>query len=166
MKKKNAKSIEKQIAASLVMGAMRKEENITADEKDITANIAALKRRYPDRTDAELWEPAEAIAMQKKLFDILEGEKNGHETFCDSSRVRTMIEKSWNPTKLLGRKRLSRTVWTTRRRCWRSLAARTDAEAERMKRYLAMPDLSRTPGSPLYEIVEKARQVPVMQGFR
>ena len=31
---------------------------------------------------------------------------------------------------------------------------RTDAEAERIKRYLAMPDLSRTPGSPLYEIVQ------------
>ena len=46
-----------------------------------------------------------------------------------------------------------------------TLAPRIDAEAERMKRYLAMPDLSRTPGSPLYEIVEKARQVPVMQGF-
>ncbi|MGB7958194.1 MAG: hypothetical protein WCF77_05165 [Minisyncoccia bacterium] len=46
-----------------------------------------------------------------------------------------------------------------------TLAPRHDAEAERMKRYLAMPDLSRTPGSPLYEIVEKARQVPVMQGF-
>jgi len=46
-----------------------------------------------------------------------------------------------------------------------TLAPRHDAEAERMKRYLAMSDLSRTPGSPLYEIVEKARQVPVMQGF-
>jgi len=46
-----------------------------------------------------------------------------------------------------------------------ALAVRTDVEAERMKRYLAMPDLSRTPGSPLYEIVEKARQVPVMRGF-
>ena len=47
----------------------------------------------------------------------------------------------------------------------KSLAARTDVEAERMKRYLAMPDLSRTPGSPLREIVEKVRQVPVMRGF-
>jgi phenylalanyl-tRNA synthetase alpha chain len=46
-----------------------------------------------------------------------------------------------------------------------SLVARTDVEAERMKRYLAMPDLSRTPGSPLYEIIQKARQVPVMRGF-
>jgi len=73
LEKEEREAIEHQIAASLVMGAMRKAENITADEKDITANIAALKRRYPDRTDAELWEPAEAIAMQKKLFDILEG---------------------------------------------------------------------------------------------
>jgi trigger factor len=72
LEKEEREAIEKQVAASLVMGAMRKEEKIAADEKDITANIAALKRRYPERTDAELWEPAEAIAMQKKLFDILE----------------------------------------------------------------------------------------------
>ncbi|MGB7958195.1 MAG: trigger factor [Minisyncoccia bacterium] len=74
LEKEERDSIEKQIAASLIMSAMRKEEKITADEKDITANIAALKRRYPDRPDAELWEPAEAIAMQKKLFEILESD--------------------------------------------------------------------------------------------
>ena len=73
LEKEERKSIEQQIAASLVMGAMRKEENIVASEKEVSANVAALKRRYPDRTDAELWEPAEAIAIQKKLFDILEG---------------------------------------------------------------------------------------------
>ncbi len=66
-------SIEKQIAASLIMGAMRKEEKIVPDEKEIAANVATLKRRYPDRMEAELWEPAEAIATQKKLFDVLEG---------------------------------------------------------------------------------------------
>ena len=43
--------------------------------------------------------------------------------------------------------------------------ARTDAEAARMKRYLAMPDLSRTPGSPLYEIVTSACNTPVLKGF-
>jgi phenylalanyl-tRNA synthetase alpha chain len=43
--------------------------------------------------------------------------------------------------------------------------ARTDAEAARIKRYLAMPDLSRTPGSPLYEIVQSACNTPVMKGF-
>lgn len=42
---------------------------------------------------------------------------------------------------------------------------RTDAEAARIKRYLAMPDLSRTPGSPLYEIVQAALGTPVLQGF-
>lgn len=36
-----------------------------------------------------------------------------------------------------------------------SLAGRTDAEAERIRRYLAMPDLSRTPGSPIHEIVQR-----------
>lgn len=45
------------------------------------------------------------------------------------------------------------------------LAKRTDAEAQRIKRYLAMPDLSRTPGSPLYEIVQRVCDVPVMRGF-
>jgi len=42
---------------------------------------------------------------------------------------------------------------------------RTDAEAARIKRYLAMPDLSRTPGSPLYEIVTSACNTPVLKGF-
>ena len=45
------------------------------------------------------------------------------------------------------------------------LAERHDAEAERMKRYLAMPDLSRSPESPLSEIVHQARRVPALQGF-
>jgi phenylalanyl-tRNA synthetase alpha chain len=36
------------------------------------------------------------------------------------------------------------------------LAARTDAEALRMKRFMSMPDLSRTTDSPLYAIVQKA----------
>jgi phenylalanyl-tRNA synthetase alpha chain len=46
-----------------------------------------------------------------------------------------------------------------------ALDKRTDAEAQRIKRYLAMPDLSRTPGSPLYEIVQRVCDVPVMRGF-
>jgi phenylalanyl-tRNA synthetase alpha chain len=35
------------------------------------------------------------------------------------------------------------------------LENRTDTEATRMKYYLSMPDLSRTPSSPIYEIVER-----------
>jgi len=45
------------------------------------------------------------------------------------------------------------------------LAKREDVEALRMKRYLAMSDLSRTPGSPLYEIVERTKKLPVVKDF-
>ncbi len=45
------------------------------------------------------------------------------------------------------------------------LEARTDAEAVRMKRYLNMPDLSRTPGSPLFEIVDRVKKVPSLDGL-
>ncbi len=45
------------------------------------------------------------------------------------------------------------------------LSERHDAEAERIKRYLSMPDLSRTAGSPLYEITERVKAAPAFQGF-
>lgn len=45
------------------------------------------------------------------------------------------------------------------------LEARTDAEAVRMRRFLAMPDLSRTSTSPLSAMVEKVKQVPVLSSF-
>jgi phenylalanyl-tRNA synthetase alpha chain len=45
------------------------------------------------------------------------------------------------------------------------LAARTDPEAARENRFLAMPDLSRTPGSPLYEITERIKALPVFKDF-
>ncbi len=37
----------------------------------------------------------------------------------------------------------------------RQLETRHDAEAERMKRFLNMPDLSRTPGSPIFELAKR-----------
>ncbi len=46
-----------------------------------------------------------------------------------------------------------------------SLEPRQDPEALRMKRYLAMPDLSRTAGSPLHDIVEKAKSTPALKNF-
>ncbi len=46
-----------------------------------------------------------------------------------------------------------------------NLKSRTDAEALRMQRYLAMPDLSRTEGSPLFALVEKARAIPLLSDF-
>ncbi len=45
------------------------------------------------------------------------------------------------------------------------LQHRTDAEAARIKHYLGMPDLSRTPGSPLYEITERVKAAPAFRDF-
>lgn len=42
---------------------------------------------------------------------------------------------------------------------------RNDIEAQRIKRYLAMPDLSRTPGSPLHEIMKRVTTLPLLNGF-
>ncbi len=45
------------------------------------------------------------------------------------------------------------------------LNKRTDAEAVRMRRFMAMPDLSRTPDSPLYAIVQKAIEAPSLKNL-
>lgn len=47
----------------------------------------------------------------------------------------------------------------------KSLEPKIDAHSMRLKRYLLMSDLSRTPGSPISEIVEKAKKVPSLAGF-
>ncbi len=45
------------------------------------------------------------------------------------------------------------------------LAKRTDVAAERMKRYLAMPDLSRTIGNPIYELVQRIKVIPDFKDY-
>ena len=45
------------------------------------------------------------------------------------------------------------------------LEARTDFEALRERHYLAMPDLSRTPGNPLAEIVARVEALPLLKDF-
>ncbi|OGY58111.1 MAG: hypothetical protein A3C03_00490 [Candidatus Colwellbacteria bacterium RIFCSPHIGHO2_02_FULL_45_17] len=45
------------------------------------------------------------------------------------------------------------------------LKERTDTEAKRMQKYFEMPDLSRTTGSPLFELVERIKDVPVQKDF-
>lgn len=45
------------------------------------------------------------------------------------------------------------------------LRSRGDTEAARILRYYDMPDLSRTPGSPLHEVVEKVKAVPTLKDF-
>lgn len=47
----------------------------------------------------------------------------------------------------------------------KELEPKTDPHSMRLKRYLEMPDLSRTPGSPLAEIVKRAKAVPSLAGF-
>lgn len=45
------------------------------------------------------------------------------------------------------------------------LETRNDFEALRIRRYLAMPDLSRTPDSPLYELVRRIRAIPDFKNY-
>lgn len=47
----------------------------------------------------------------------------------------------------------------------KDLESKTDAHSMRLKRYLSMPDLSRVPGSPLEEIVRKAKKVASLKDF-
>jgi phenylalanyl-tRNA synthetase alpha chain len=51
------------------------------------------------------------------------------------------------------------------RRLKELLETRHDPEAERMKRFIAMPDLSRTPGSPLHEMVSRILGLEAFQKF-
>ncbi len=45
------------------------------------------------------------------------------------------------------------------------LLAREDAEAKRMLRFLEMPDLSRTEGSPLHELIGRVVNIPEFENF-
>ncbi|TSC77692.1 MAG: hypothetical protein G01um101424_315 [Parcubacteria group bacterium Gr01-1014_24] len=47
----------------------------------------------------------------------------------------------------------------------KDLESKNDVKNLRIKRYLSMPDLSRTPGSPLEEIVKKAKEVSSLKNF-
>ena len=54
---------------------------------------------------------------------------------------------------------------TEEERLRKELESRSDFEAVRIKRYLDLPDLSRTVGSPLYEITERVKACPALKGF-
>lgn len=47
----------------------------------------------------------------------------------------------------------------------KELGEKDDAYSMRLKRYIALPDLSRTPNSPLKEIVDRASKVENLKGF-
>ena len=46
-----------------------------------------------------------------------------------------------------------------------SLEQKNDANSQRLKRYLEMPDLSRAPDSPIYEVVQKIIGLDYFKGF-
>ena len=54
---------------------------------------------------------------------------------------------------------------TEEKRLLASLATRTDTEAERIRRYLAMSDLSRNPESPIFEIIKKMLTLQTFKKF-
>src|SRR3989344_1902300 len=45
------------------------------------------------------------------------------------------------------------------------MATMNDTEKQRIKRYLAMPDLSRSEGSPIKEIIDKVTELPILKNF-
>ncbi|HUC01780.1 MAG TPA: trigger factor [Candidatus Paceibacterota bacterium] len=67
------KLIEDDLRMSMVVQAIRKKEDINADDRDVHILIAQLKLRYPERTESELHRTAEAMIVQNKLFALFEG---------------------------------------------------------------------------------------------
>ena len=47
----------------------------------------------------------------------------------------------------------------------KALATREDAEAKRISRFLKMPDLTRSPESPLYELMERIKATDDFNGM-
>lgn len=66
----------------------------------------------------------------------------------DTSRIETIIIESSEEKELR-----------------KMLEGKNDAESKRIKRFLAMPDLSQTPQSPLHEIIKRTLAVKSLQGF-
>jgi FKBP-type peptidyl-prolyl cis-trans isomerase (trigger factor) len=73
LEKEERAIIEEDIKTSLVIQAIRKMESLDPSERDVQIGIARLKMRYPDRDEDSLRRTAEAMALQEKLFAMLEG---------------------------------------------------------------------------------------------
>ena len=75
LEQEERKLIEDRIKMSLVMGEIRKKENIEANEDEIRKYIPSLKAHYPNRSEADVRQTAEAYIIQEKLFEVLEGKE-------------------------------------------------------------------------------------------
>ena len=66
-------------------------------------------------------------------------------------------------------KKLKRTEYTTPKdeetAILNAFKSRSDTESKRIREYLAMPDLSRTTGTPLYDIIERIKSLSIFSGF-
>lgn len=81
------KLIEDRIKMSLVMGAIRKKENIEAGEDEIKKYLPSLKMRYPDRSEPDMRQTAAAYIIQEKLFGILEGKEEDKEDKIEGKKT-------------------------------------------------------------------------------
>lgn len=75
LEQQERKLIEDRIKMSLVMGEIRKKEDINANEDEVHAFMPSLKYRYPDRSEEDMHRTAEAYIIQEKLFEALEGKE-------------------------------------------------------------------------------------------
>lgn len=73
------KLIEDRIKMSLILGEIRKKENIEANETEIRKYMPSLKMRYPNRSEDDLRQTTEAYIIQEKLFELLEGKEKKEE---------------------------------------------------------------------------------------
>ncbi|HBD24762.1 MAG: hypothetical protein A2566_00305 [Candidatus Zambryskibacteria bacterium RIFOXYD1_FULL_40_13] len=78
-------------------------------------------------------------------------------------------EQNKTQEELYGDASLSRKIYETpsekEEKLLEELNHRTDTESSRMKQYLAMKDLSRTPESPLFEMIERVTNIPILKNF-
>lgn len=71
--KEERATIEHHVKTQFILSEIRNKEGISASHDEIHANEEFLKMRYPDKDHDYLHKMSEALIIQKKLFDILEG---------------------------------------------------------------------------------------------
>ena len=72
--KEERATIEQHIKTQFILSEIRNKEGISAGHDEIHANEEFLKMRYPDKDHDYLHKMSEALIIQKKLFDVVEGE--------------------------------------------------------------------------------------------
>lgn len=71
--KEESKLVGEQIKVRLLLREIQKAEKLEADETEIHSRAERLKARYPDQEHHYLHHVAEAMILNEKVFEILEG---------------------------------------------------------------------------------------------